>query len=645
MNEGSSENRDSLEELEKKLYRRGESTDFEKYRSHLSHSREEAKKSVIYRRPEPQHANSFAQGAPSGMSLGAKALIAGGFFFLVAFGIAAYYFFAGGNVVSADNIEVIMEGPVSVRGGDPFALTLQFKNNNRSDLEYSNMTVEFPEGTRTPADPTKELLRYDESVGSLHAGEIAQKKVTALLYGDENEKKEIKITLFYKPKDSSATFKKEASYTVSISSSPVAISFTLPREVNSGQPLDFDVKVTSNNKETLRNLLVDVAYPPGFEYSSASAPLFSGTHTWRFDSLAPGREIALHVSGALAGQDEEQKAFRVTVGTASATDSTKVVVPYGSATRVLAIKRPFLGVSLTGVSSLGEIRAIPDGGSFTGVFHISNNLAENLDDFTAQLKITGDSFVPSTVVADGGFFRSTQSQIEWNKTTNEGFATIEAGRTLDLGFAFDTKSSASGGKVGHNREISYDLTVTGSRDVAGVGREPVTTHFVKTIPISSVLGFTERAVYSVGPFTNTGPIPPKANETTTYTVIWTLTNSANNLSGTKVSAKLPTYVEWLGAVKPSTETVSFDQGSRTVSWDVGALPAGVGYGSAGREVAFQIALTPSVTQQNSEPNIVGEAAARALDDFTNVPLESIKRELTTNIASDPRFLAGQGAVR
>ena len=44
-----------------------------------------------------------------------------------------------------------------------------------------------------------------------------------------------------------------------------------------------------------------------------------------------------------------------------------------------------------------------------------------------------------------------------------------------------------------------------------------------------------------GTFTNTGPIPPKAEAETTYTVTWAVTNPLNNLTDVRVSAILPSY--------------------------------------------------------------------------------------------------------
>jgi len=68
---------------------------------------------------------------------------------------------------------------------------------------------------------------------------------------------------------------------------------------------------------------------------------------------------------------------------------------------------------------------------------------------------------------------------------------------------------------------------------------------------------------------NTGPVPPKVEQPTTYTVVWTVDNTSSAVGNAKVTATLPPHVKWLNETSPSGESVSYDQNSGLVTWEIG----------------------------------------------------------------------------
>src|SRR3989338_10558694 len=106
--------------------------------------------------------------------------------------------------------------------------------------------------------------------------------------------------------------------------------------------------------------------------------------------------------------------------------------------------------------------------------------------------------------------------------------------------------------------------------------------------VTSDIDLTARAVYHEGPFANSGSIPPKVEQETTYTVFLALVNTANDVRDVRLEARLPAYVRWVGAVSPASEDVSYNGDTRRVSWRAWDLVAWKGVSSAPREVAFQI---------------------------------------------------------
>ena len=135
-------------------------------------------------------------------------------------------------------------------------------------------------------------------------------------------------------------------------------------------------------------------------------------------------------------------------------------------------------------------------------------------------------------------------------------------------------------------------------------------------------------------FSGTGPMPPKAETDTSYAIVWSVKNSSNPVANAVVSTVLPTYVRYVSA---GAAGVSYDGGSRTVSWNLGDLPAGVGYTSAAKQATFQVILTPSTSQVGSVPQLTGPTQLSGQDRFAQVNVQTSSPALTTQLSGDPGF--------
>ncbi|MEK9177808.1 MAG: hypothetical protein AAB777_01665, partial [Patescibacteria group bacterium] len=204
------------------------------------------------------------------MSFFTKLLIFSGIFCIIAVGIGAYIFFNGANLISADNIDISINGPVSVPGGTPVSFDITVTNKNNIDLQLVDLSVDFPAGATNPNDPTQELTTYRELIGDIATGQSAHKTVKAIIFGEENTQKRIVTNVTYKVKGSSSSFTKEKSYDILINSSPVVLAVSSFKEITSGQEFDIKVDIKSNSQEVLKNILLSGSYPFGFTYISSN---------------------------------------------------------------------------------------------------------------------------------------------------------------------------------------------------------------------------------------------------------------------------------------------------------------------------------------------------------------------------------------
>ncbi len=579
------------------------------------------------------------------MSFFTKILVTSIIIFALALGAGAYLLFNGSNIVSANNIDITINGPVSVAGGEPISFDVQISNKNNIKLETVDLSVDFPAGTVDAVDTSKELKNFREIIPDIESGGIGQKTIQAVIYGEENSKKVVTVTVEYRVKGSNAIFQKQKTFDVLISSSPLTLSIDSFKEINSGQEFELAIMMTSNSKETIKNLLLKAIYPFGFTYTSSDIKPLGDTTTWRMGDIPPGGKKVLKIKGKMDGQDDETRVFRFTTGAQSVRNDKIIGTEYVSGTQEISIRKPFIsvGVSLDGESDKQEYI-----GSFNNTIKVEisyfNNLTAPILDGEIHVKLAGSAFDKISVSPEQGLYKSATNEIVWNTITTPDLKNIAAGDSGRVSFSMIPKDLSSASKAITNPDISMSVSVQGNRNSETDVPESVVSSAQRRIKISSNVALGGQIIRSSSPFDNFGPIPPKAEQQTSYTVIWIVDNTSSNVNNAQVKASLPPYVKWTNKISPTNEDISYNSVDGTIVWRIGSLGTYTLNNSRRRQVAFQVAINPSITQVGQTPILVNEAVLTAQDDFTNQALNSNLSSLTTRFSTDQTFKDGDERV-
>lgn len=565
-------------------------------------------------------------------------------FFIVSLGVAGYFILNDKNRVSCDNLEVNISGPLSVAAGRELALQVGIVNKNPVAMLLTDLIVDFPDGARSPSDLAIPLPSVREQIGTIDAGERVRSTVRSVLFGEENEQQEIKTTIEYRVEESNALFVCEVPYKVLISASPVAVTVDGLREVSSGQALELTVVVTNNSDAVLSNLLLVGSFPFGFRPTTAQPTPTYDDRVWNLGDLAPGTARTIVVRGTMTGENSEERVFRFEIGSQSTTNPKDIVRAFETADHVVMIARPFIALDLSVDGQTGSDVTITPGANVNANLAWVNQLPYPLHDVEIEAKITGPLLRPESVRASNGFYRSMDNTIIWTPQTENRLTRIDPGDRGNFSFSFATQrlSSDTGAR---DPQISIEFRAKGRRlsEHSNVP-EVIEAQARRTLRLATDLQFNPRLVWSVGPFTNVGSHPPRAETETTYTVIWQIANTTNDLVDVVTTARLPVYVEWENTLDPANESMVYNPVTRQLTWRVGDVPAGSGFDRPAREVAFQVAITPSVSQVGIEPVIVENQLTRGVDRFTGGVIEVRKQDLTTRITTDPNITWAPGRV-
>ncbi|HEY9480998.1 MAG TPA: hypothetical protein VIR98_02070 [Candidatus Paceibacterota bacterium] len=560
-------------------------------------------------------------------------------FLLMALAVAAYTFFGGGNFISVDNVDISIEGPAQIAGGEELGLTVSVFNKNTTAIRLVDLIADYPEGAKDPQDPAKDLGHVRVRLGDIDSQSVSQRLVSALMYGEEGSQKEIKFTAEYQAPGSNAIFYKEKVYKVTVSSSPILVSVDAPDKVLSDIPVDVTVTIASNSTMPVKDLLLSLDYPFGMTVVSADPAATYGGTVWRIGDLAPGSKRTVKLRVTATGQDAEERALRATVGIQDASNEREIATAIVSTSHTLSLERPFLGMDLSLDGERSDL-SIQSGQNVRADLIWTNNSTDRITDIRIVAKLSGNALDKSSVsVSDGGYYDSLSNSIIWERGRVDGFDSAAPGDEGRIGFTLVPRGTSA------NSSVRIDVSASGTRSGNAGVPEEIQSATSRQIKLVSNLSLSSRALHSQGPITNTGPIPPKAEEATTYTIVWTATNTTNPVTGARVSATLPPYAKWMGVTSPTDANITYDEATGAVSWLVGELPRNADIGSGAKQVAFQISFTPSANQVGTAPELLSASAISGTDTFTNAILQNSAGALTTRITTDLLYKAGDETVR
>lgn len=556
-------------------------------------------------------------------------------FFVIAATATGVMLFLGGRTVSPDKVAITIEdGTTTVSPGKPVPMVLAIRNENPVPITGAILRLQFPEGTGQGDDPSVAFPYYEETIGEIASGETIRRTIRASFFGAEDQAISIPISLEYSTGNSNATFEKDASYDFTLSNAPVVLSVTTLSEVSSGEPLTLSVTVRSNSDTPVKDVGVLAEYPFGF-IEGKTDPEKHGSY-FMLGTLRPGESRELKITGELTGLEGDQRVFRFTAG--SLKDERSFAVSYTKREASVKIAQPFFSVNLSlNHESSGDV-IVHAGDPIAALVSWSNGLDTQIQDGTIRITLSGEALDPGTVETTNGFYRSGDRTVVFDRTTASELANLSPGDTGNGSFIFRAKSGTAAHSI-HTPSITLSIAVSGKRVGERNVSETLTSSMTRTVKVATDLSLSMRALHGTGAFENSGPFPPKTEQETTYTIELTAGNTYNSVGGATVSLTLPPYVRYTGVANPASG-ISFNEDSRTVTWQIGEFAAG---GSA--KGSFQVALLPSVSQKGTSPRLVSDAVLSGVDRFVQGQVSATAPSVTTELSEDSSFHSGDGTVQ
>jgi hypothetical protein len=556
-------------------------------------------------------------------SFGVFIFIAVCIFFLGALGYTYMFLQKGSHIISPDKVEIVVTGPISVKSGEVNDFSIDVTNGNAVDLTLSDLVIQYPDGTVSAADKTQSLKNERIQLGTIKPGETVRSKASAVFFGEENVKKNINYAVEFSVPDSTSIFNATKDIAVVISGSPVTAKIINVKEITNNQELSFDIEIQSNTEEVVKNIQLQVEYPFGYKLTGSNVEPAFGNNTWNIGEIAALDTKVIRLTGKLVGTSNLEKNFRFTLGVADVKTGEMVSVLSTQDQKVL-IEKPFVTtrLSIDGVSQ--DSRPVSYEEIIKGDVVFTNNLQTPLTDVVAEISIDGLLIDRRSIQPNGGFYRSSDDVMFWDKSQLERLASIDPGDAREISFNMSIiKSTDALLRTLRKSTATISVTIKAKRLNEKQVPEEVVSIITQELRLETDVGFQSSITRNTGPFVNTGPFPPKVNQETTYTYTGKITNTSNTVKDLMFVAKLPPNVTWKNIYSNTlaTSSVSYSLGKKEIYIKIGDIPPGTGITTSAKEFSFQLGFTPTLTQVGQSPILISNLRVSGTDSFTGRTIE------------------------
>ncbi len=553
--------------------------------------------------------------------------------FIVVAIISSIYLFFGTNQISTRNISIDLNAPTAVAAGEGVTLQISVSNQNTVKIESANLILNYPSGTKTSDEQARDLFEERIPVSDIGPGEAVNIPVDIILFGEENEEKEIKASIEYRVVGSNGTFFKDAEpIKITINSSPLVVRATSLSKVSSGQELELKITLQSNASAVQRNILVSADYPNSFSFISSDPEPAYGQNEWLIKEIAPDSSETITVRGLVNGEADERGEVQLTAGTPRSDNQFIMGSVLTKSTLDYTIERPFIDVSV-------DINGDKDGATVVDFDEdaevsilVKNTLNESIYDMRVEVSPKGNVIRDNLVSVPTGFYDSNAQKITWEVSGEPNLSEVKPGDSRE--FTFKVKPDPN------QQTASFDVS---TKIFARRLNEPgATEEIVGTIVAEAK--FESRIItrsqlgHGDGLFEDAGPIPPQANKTTTYTATLEVVAGANDATETVLTTTLPQYVTWLDNYD-GPGTVEYNPSSKQIRWNIGTMDT-----KSSKKLQFQVGLLPSVTQVDRTPVVINNQQVRATDRFTGTTITAEAFQITSELSTEFGFSKGNGVV-
>jgi len=531
-----------------------------------------------------------------------------------------------------ERLTVSVEGPTEIKSGNLATYEIKYKNDNRADLKNATLKIYYPEDFKP--EENADFKIEGSMVGAFNLGDIkgyseGRSVFNGRAYSPKGNLIKIKAELSYTPSTVSGMFVAGNQLTVNIISAPITLEIMAPQNISSQDEINYLITYKNEGTESFENIRIKVDYPERFTFSSSSPRSSESDNIWYIGNLSGGQSGKIIIAGKLEGNRDEIKTAKAMVGA----NNNGAFVSYNEESVQTKIVSSPLAISQT-VNGLNNLNANA-GDSLQFEINYKNEGDIGLRDVIVTERLDSPVLDYTTLEMNGGAYDTGSKIITWKAPDYKELKNLAPGQSGTIKFSIKVKNIIPIESANDKNFVISSLAKIDSPDVpTPISMNKIISGNKMDIKLNSKLVLDVKGYYEDSSISNSGPLPPKVSEETTYTMHFILSNISNDIEGAKVETTLPTSVAMTGKIFPEGSPLEYNERMNSIVWIVGNLEAGTGILSSKKEIAFQVRIKPSPDQAGNEAPLMNESVFSARDTFTGESISARMGGKTTNLLED-----------
>lgn len=538
---------------------------------------------------------------------------------LLGIGLAIGFFYQLNQQRFSDKrVKLEITGSNQVRAGEEITYTLSYSNDNLVALKNSKITVEVPNAL---IDYSLDILGQTKSeIREYELPELAPKskgeiKIKGRLIGELGSIHTMKAILNYMPTILTSSFDSKTEFATTISDSPVIIDIQAPLESVSGEVVNYNITVNNKGNNDLNNLELKLEYPEGFAFVSSSIVANGNSkNIFNIPKLKSKGTYSITVLGNLGGGQKDIKVIKAQVGESRQGAFTL----YAGSQRATTLGSPYVDIVQTVNPNI-----VSAGDNLKYTISFRNNTQVRIGEGSLRVQLDSKLLDLTRLDTRGADFDPSTNTIIWRANTVPQLKTFAPNEQGEVSFSVPVKKIIP---IENFQDVNYIIKTNTTFESDEV---PTTLGVNKILQgNSSEVKLATRIIPKASIFykskdssiINSGPIPLKIAQSTSFTVNLEIQNLTNDVSGVVFKTSLPANVVWTGQSLASNGNITYNEKTKEIVWNVGKVPSNTGLLRPLYRALFQIAITPTINQLDQEPRLLNKIDYTAKDDFTGIDL-------------------------
>ncbi len=529
-----------------------------------------------------------------------------------------------------DLVTVELTGPKITETGTLVTFTVRYTNPNWVKLAESELVITYPETFHLSTTEGWKVARRQaiRTLPPLEDRAHGELTFTGNFQSFDQTTALLSASLRYGPEGLGSRAEKKDEWGVELERSLIGIEINGPPTVMSGQNVEYTVEYHNNSEETLGTGEILLEYPEGFTPTAFAPEPKRDERVWGISVLKGGMRGSISIKGVVIGSTGDSKRIIARVGKQSGDGKFLTLAEEEKVTQIIA---PPLSITLTADGANGVVEA---GQMLSFRLSFQNESSFGLRDLIATVRLDPATVdVTDLLVPKGVTYSKATQQVTFKAADVPILRSLDPGKKGEITFSVPVRRDLS--TIGaHDVEILV-TTAMDSPDIphstnteALVARGEIRFK-VRTTANASVSGYFYDAAYP-----NSGPMPTRVGEETTYTLHLAAASSLNTLGDGKMTLNFPSTTRFLGVVSPDQTEVSFNERTGELIWKPGNIASGV---NNTKMVAIRIGVTPPPNSVGQTLSLMNKGEFTARDAFTNTDVKVDISEKTMDLPEDVRL--------